>query len=143
MSIATISNWENDKNDVSTKYQPVLADALGVAPSELLAGEDLDISENAKDQLNKEISKLNKWRIEFEEDSARVEDRSVVSIDIGFHAFGLAVIAIFIAMIALFRESGVAILCGLIGVAFGIWFIFKGRKVVSGMEESKKKRTKG
>jgi transcriptional regulator with XRE-family HTH domain len=133
VSTRTISKWENGSN-IAPKYYERIAAVLGVTAVEIMAGKDLDaLDKSTKERLDRELQAL----IDVTDN---VEDRGILALDMAAKAFGVAVIAFAVALLGLVRSSAVSVVLCVALVFFGIWFMFKGNKIVKALERKKQER---
>ena len=133
VSPKTVSTWENGsftsiKNDNLEKLSEVLQVSIG----ELYLGKDmLGLDEDAKMLLDQEIKSLNERVEGVHNITIKVEDRGLLSLEIGVYAFGLSVFAIALAFwAASSRAPLTSFVCLILGL-FGIGFAIFGKRVVT------------
>lgn len=140
----TISTWENGKSDISPENGQMLANALGVSFVEILAGEDNDLSEEKKqvidqaiiNELSERIDDVHKAASRTEERTNKVEERELLTTQLGFYAFGIAIIALFMAWYAAFPSEATFVLW-IVMCAFGIVYMIFGKRWADKIEKSR------
>jgi transcriptional regulator with XRE-family HTH domain len=140
----TISKWENGESETTHDNYKKLADVLKTHLSEIMAGKDMDeLSEEKKlyiDQVMKELSERidenQQITIKVEEHANEVERRGIASIEMGFYAFGIAVMALFLAWYAAFPKPTMLIICAVMWV-FSIAYMIFGKRWIKEFEKKR------
>ena len=115
VSPRTISNWETGKSKIKFENVEKLAEALKVSPTSIRLGKDVDrLDEDTKCVLDQIVSDL-----------YNVEDRGLLAMEMGYLAFGLAIIALAFAWWGLMERTAVLTLLCTILFLFGVWFIVR------------------
>lgn len=130
----SISDWENDKVEVRTENLKKLSRILHVSASELIAGKDLDLDEQTKADLDRRITETAAL-------TDALDERSITSTDIAISAFGIAIIAVALAFVAVFKHTVWASIIGLALFIFGIVFMRTGQKFINRLNEERRKRS--
>ena len=135
VSAKTVSTWENG-SFISIKNANLekLSEVLHVNIGEIYLGKDLlDLDAETKELLDREIENLNERIDNIQTVSIKVEDRGLLSLEIGVYAFGLSICAIALAYwAASSRMPVVSCLCVAFGL-FGIGFMLFGKKAIIAM----------
>lgn len=133
----TISKWENGESETTHENYQKLAEIFSVHISEIMAGEDMDgMSDEKKQYFDQVIGELSE-RIEQEHQiTSNVEERGLISAQLGFYAFGLAGIAFFLAWYAAF-PSRFTFAIWIIMCVLGIAFMIFGKRWADKLEEKR------
>lgn len=133
VSSRTVGSWERGeftsiKNDNLDK----LSEVLHVSIAEIFLGKDMSgLDAETKMLLDQEIKSLNERIDNVQTITIKVEDRGLVSIEMGTYAFGFSIIAIALAWWAASpRTPLISFLCLFLGL-FGIGFVICGKRVIT------------
>ena len=133
VSSKTVSTWENGsftsiKNDNLDKLSEVFHVSIG----EIFLGKDMTgLDEETKLLLDQEIKGLNERVDGVQSITIKVEDRGLLSLEIGIYAYGISTIAIALAWwAASSRTSLITFICFILGL-FGVGFCIFGKKVLT------------
>ena len=141
VSPKTVSAWENGnftsiKNDNLDKLSEVLHVSIG----EIFLGKDMTgLDEETKMLLDQEIKSLNEKMDGVQTITIKVEDRGLLSMEMGVYAFGFSIFAIALAWWAASpRTPLVSFICLILGL-FGIGFVICGKRVIARLTKRVKK----
>ena len=133
VSPKTVSTWENGnftsiKNDNLDKLSEVLQVSIG----EIYLGKDMNgLDEDDKMLLDQALKNLNERVDGVHTITIKVEERGLLSLEMGVYAFGLSVFAIALAFwAASSRAPLTSFVCLILGL-FGIGFAIFGKRVVT------------
>ena len=132
VSNKTVSTWENGSfSSIKNDNLDSLSGVLGVSISEIWMGRDMDgLDEETKEQLDRELRSLNEKLEDVRNVTIKVEDRGLLSIEMGTYAFGMSLFAVALAWWAASDRSALfAVVCTLLGL-FGLFFFFAGGRIV-------------
>ena len=133
VSPKTVSTWENGnftsiKNDNLDKLSEVLQVSIG----EIYLGKDMNgLDENDKMLLDQALKTLNERVDGVHTITIKVEDRGLLSMEIGVYAFGFSVFAIALAFWAASSRTPLTSFACLILGLFGIVFAVFGKRVIA------------
>lgn len=135
VSLKTVSNWETGKSDIKPDNLFRLANALGVSVTELNDAKDTnELDSTSKEMLNNQIRELFEKYGGIQEITIKVEDRGVTALDVSIGSFGMSCFAIGLSIWAILPGLFQKIL-SLLVIAFGIWFLIKGKQIIRKIED--------
>ena len=137
----TISNWENGKGEIKPDNLQKLAQAFNVSAAEIMAGKDMpELSEEDKQRLDQAIQNLSLKIEDVREITIKVEGQGLLSIELGFYAFGLAISAFFLAWWVAFGKTLVTSIVCFSMVVFGLLFMILGKRAIQVLEKKRQSR---
>ena len=139
----TVSNWENGNfSSIKNENLDKLSKVFQVSVGEIYLGKDMvGLDEESKQILSQEIRNLNEKVDNVQTITIKVEDRGLVSLELGANACGLSFIAIALALAGLvdFTQIPIMSVVFLTLLVLGISFLFCGKKVVSEITKQNEK----
>ena len=132
VSTKTVGSWERgDFKSIMNENLEKLSKVLHVSISEIYLGRDMTgLDEETKILLDQEIKSINERVDNVQTITIKVEDRGLLSMEIGIYAFGFSVVAIALAWWAASpRTPLISTLCLILGL-FGIGFVICGKRVI-------------
>lgn len=141
VSPKTVSAWENGsfssiRNDNLEKLSKILHVSIG----EIFLGKDMaGLDEETKMLLDLEIKSLNARVDDVQTITIKVEDRGLLSMEMGVYAFGFSVFAIALAWWAASLRTPLISCCCLFLGLFGIGFVIFGKRVLAKLTKRLKK----
>ncbi len=136
-----VRNWEKGAfSSIKNENLDQLSRVLRVSISEIFMGKDMSgLDEETKALLDQEIKGLNERVDSVQTITIKVEDRGLLSMELGVCAFGISIFAVALAWWAASpRTPLISIICLLLGL-FGIGFLICGKRVVSRLTKRAKK----
>lgn len=135
VSTKTITNWETEKVEIKSGNVDKLAEALGVSKVDLFAGEDTNLNDDTKREIDQRIGSLIERVDDVQTITIKVEDRGIVSMELGVYSFSFSIIAIASAWWAIFQHNLLNVIVCSILALFGIGFLFFGSRVIKKLEK--------
>ena len=133
VSAKTVGTWERgDFSYIKNDNLERLSEVLHVSFSEIYLGKDLTgLDEETKILLDQKIKNLNERMDDVRTVTINVEDRGLLSMEMGVCAFGVSIIALSAALwAASSRTSFVSFICFILAF-FGAGFAFFGKRIVT------------
>ena len=133
VSTKTIGTWERGefsyiKNDNLEK----LSDVLHVSFSEIYLGKDLTgLDEETKMLLDQDVKNINERLDDVRTITINVEDRGLLSMEMGVYAFGISIIALATAWWAASSHTAVTSFICFVLALFGVGFAIFGKRVIT------------
>ena len=143
VSIKTVGNWEKGEfKNIKFENLEKLAKAFDVTPAEIQMGRDLpDMSQDDKQRLEQLIKDLDE-RIDDEHGiTIRIEEQGLLTTQLGFYAFAIAVMAFFLAWYAAFPSTATFVIW-IVMCAFGIIYMIFGKRWADKLEKSRQAEKK-
>ncbi len=128
-----VTTWENGRfTSIKNENLDKLAKAFNISVAEIFLGKDITgIDEETRILLDQEIKSLNERVDNVQTITIKVEDRGLLSMEIGIYAFGFSIVAIALAWWAASpRTPLISTLCLILGL-FGIGFVICGKRVIT------------
>ena len=129
----TVGAWERGEfTSIKNENLDKLSEVLHVSIAEIFLGKDMTgLDEETKMLLSQEIKSLNERVNDVQTITIKVEDRGLLSIELGAYAFGFSFIAIALSFWAVSaRTPLISCVCLILGL-FGIVFMICGKRVVT------------
>ena len=137
VSSKTVSNWENGTfTSIKNENLDKLSNVLNVSIGEIYTGKDISgLCENDKLRIDQTIKNLNERVDDVKTITIKVEDRGILSMEMGFYAFGFAAIALAIACWAAFPQTALLNVVCLVLFIFGAVFMACGKRAIRKIEK--------
>ena len=136
VSTKTVSNWENGEfTSIKNENLEKLSAVFGVSIGEIYAGKDIvGLSDDDKLRIDQTIKNLNERVDDVQTITIKVEDRGILSMEMGCYAFGFAAIALAVACWAAFPQTALLGSVCLILFTLGIVFMIFGKRAIRKLE---------
>ena len=128
-----MSTWESGKfTSIKNDNLDKLKELLHVSIGEIFVGEDMTgLAEDTKALLDQEIKSLNERVNSVQTITIKVEDRGLLSLEIGIYSYGFSIVAIALAFwAASSRTLLISLACFVFGF-FGVGFAIFGKRIVN------------
>ena len=138
VSRETVGSWENAKcKEMKEENYEKLAQVFGVRAYEIRAGKEMpELPEDDRRRLDRAFKEL----CEVREQTDRAEDTGLVSAEIGFYAYGLAMSAFAVGWMANFPDSRILPFICYPLLVFGFLFMFFGKRVINELRRKRSRR---